>query len=369
MALTFRCVDEMKATRDSGSWSNADKVSYINRLVELIPDLTHIAVASYPDNPGYHSVAYVKEWFDIIHDAGKKVFFRPALTGATTSGTNEEKIAQFQTIVTTLSTCWAVSGDAWDVWPEVGSSAFGGLAAHNQWIQDVIPALQSSFAGIGKDVDCTFFSMTDGYWVFNQWIDAATVAAMGNKLCVDFYPMDYIGSPGQGTTDQKTNNFIGQLENGHENYPDADIYITETGYNATSTVTDADQLDVLTSLFNKIKLLDYVKGFSYWVGYGRSYDTTRLFATDSITTPRLGLQAVEDYFAWGAAQEAEEEEPPVEPPVDGEIVYNGSGGSPIGLLLSLTYASGGESSTPVRYGTQWTEDTGGGTQWTERPFI
>lgn len=297
MALTFRCIDTMKASRDSGSWTNAMKIEHINSLVQHNPDLTHIALAMYPDNPGYHSAQYVKEWFDAVHDTGKAVFFRPALTGATTTGDAAQKILNWQALAESLEDCWA-DGDAWDVWPEFGVEAIGNQAQWNAWIRDVIAALDTTFDNMNLDVDHTFFSMIDQRWIFGNQVEAATITAMG-KLCIDFYPMDWIGAPGKGTTIAKVNNFIGQIRAGSVKYPGVPIYVTETGYNTTNAITDQDQRDVVRLLMNELVNVPEVVGFNYWVGYGQSFDPVRLYTTSSRTVPRPAYYSLAEKFTDG----------------------------------------------------------------------
>ncbi len=293
MPLILKSIDTMKITRDTNAVTNEQKIEHINRIAELIPDLTHITVASYQNNYGYQSVAYIKEWFDAVHATGKKVFFRPAFAAAVTSPADfTQKIVNS---AVALQSCFA-NGDAWDVVPESypQSSVFGGLAGWNQWIRDTIIALNAHFATIGKTVDCTFWSTTDQTAVFNARIEAATVTAMGNKICIDFYPMDL------GSMRGKIQSFYSQIALARTNYPTADIYVTEIGYNNMLGATDEDQRNLLRHFYNELSNISYVKGVNYWHGYGNAaYDKCLLFESLSRTKPRPALYSLSEYFKRG----------------------------------------------------------------------
>jgi hypothetical protein len=300
MALTMKSLDTMKISRDSGSITNAQKIEHINAIVQLIPDITHIAIGCYGNNFGYQSVAYIKEWFDAIHNAGKKVLFRPALAGsfATPADLTTQKVQE----VTDFAACWASTGDIWDVIPETNplSALYTNVAGWNTFVRNTITALDTAFASLGKTVDHTYWSQTDQTFLFNSRVEASTLTAMGNNLCLDFYPMDYIGSPGKGSTVAKVNNCIAELGTAHANYPTANIYITEIGYNNTTAVTDEDQREVLRVFFNAVKDLSYIKGINYWVGYGDSqYDKTYTFQSTSRTLPRPAIQVISDFYTNG----------------------------------------------------------------------
>lgn len=294
MALTFRSIDTMKASRDSNSWTNAQKIEHINSIVQNVPNITHITVASYQNNFGYQSVAYIKEWFDAIHSAGKSVFFRPAL--ATFSPNTAAGLTS--TCVSTasnFSSCWE-DGDAWDVVPESNplSSLFTDVAGWNQWVRDTVDALDSAFTNLGKDVDHTFFSTTDQTAIFNSRIEADTLTKMGNKICIDFYPMDV------GSLRAKIASFMGQIARAHTNYPTADIYVTETGYNNTTLVGDEDQRTLLRHFFNELSTIPYVKGLNYWHGYGNAtFDKCLIYQSQSRTLPRPALYMLGEYYSNG----------------------------------------------------------------------
>lgn len=307
MSLTFKSVDTMKTSRDANpALSNANIVAHCNALNRYFPDATHYTVASYQNNFSFYTIAKVNEWFDAVHATGKKVFFRPALTaqmptyavdGATAS-TMADYITIFKASVHNFN--W-VNGDCWDVWPESNPNAaiYGNVAGWNQFVRDTITALNSEFSGINKTVDCTFWSGTDQQAIFQTKLEAETVTATG-KVCIDFYPIDYIGAPGKGSTIQKVNNFVNQVATAHTNYPTADIYITEIGYNNTTLVGDEDQREVLRFLFNETSKISYIKGLNYWhVAGNTEYDKCLIFQDDSLTEPRAAAAVLGEYFTKG----------------------------------------------------------------------
>lgn len=293
MALILKSIDTMKASRDSNSWTNAQKIEHINALNVHMPDATHFAIASYADNFGYQSVAYIKEWFDAVHAVGKKVLYRPAWGGL--SGTLEQRTDHVQEALADLESCWA-DGDAWDVVPESSPTlgGYGGVAGWNTWVRDTITALNADFLALDLDVDCTFWSLTDTHLRSNAHVEADTVTACGNKVCIDFYPMD------AGWMRLKIQSIIGQLGTIHTNYPSADIYITETGYNNTTTVSDEDQRNVLRHFFNELSNLSYVKGLNYWHGYGNSaFDKCLIWQSQSRTLPRPATPILNEKYKNG----------------------------------------------------------------------
>jgi hypothetical protein len=294
----LKSIDTMKASRDSNSWTNADKIAHINAIVKWMPDCTHITCASYINNFGYQSVAYIKEWFDAIHAVGKHVLFRPAFAGGTSSVAVIN--ATLLQGISDLAACWA-TGDSWDVIPESSptSSAFnqgsGAVAGWNQWVRDVIPLLQNTFMGMGLTVDCSIFSQTDQTFIFNSRVEADTLTAMGNKLCIDFYPMDI------GSDWGKVLNLVNEIRSARANYPTANIWITETGYNNTTLVGDENQRLIIRDFVNEIRNVPYIKGLNYWHGYGNSqFDKCLTFQSLSVTQVRPSFYSLGEFFTKGA---------------------------------------------------------------------
>lgn len=299
MSLLMKSIDTMKASRDANpALSNADIVTHVNALNALFPDATHFTVASYQNNFGFYSISKINEWFDAIHAVGKKVFFRPALgskmpDGTTNWSTSADLITICQASVHNFN--WQ-NGDSWDVIPESNplSATYTNVAGWNQWVRDMIAALDTEFAGIGKTVEHNLFSGTDQTAIFNSRIEAATLTAMGNKICIDFYPMDV------GTTATKVANLIGELSTLHTNYPTADIYITETGYNNTTLANDSDQREVIRLLCNEIQKVSYIKGLNYWCASGNvAFDKTFIFQSQSLTLPRPAVAVLSEFYTKG----------------------------------------------------------------------
>lgn len=289
----------MKISRDSATVTNVKKIEHVDAIVRLIPDITHITVDCYMDNFGWQSVAYIKEWFDAIHNAGKKVIFRPAIVIDTVNSLPADLIPHFVSAAQDLATCWATTGDLWDVLPESAPTApgFGGGAGWNQFVRDTITALNTEFASQGKTVDCTLWALANTSFIAAGGIEASTLTAMNNKICIDWYPMDWVGAPGKGSTTARVNNLIKQLANLRTANPTADFYLMETGYNNTNSVTDEDQREVLRTLFNALADVPYVKGFNYYCGYGEW--GIILFQSFSHLLPRPALAMLSEYYTKG----------------------------------------------------------------------
>lgn len=306
MALTFRSIDTMKTSRDNNSTTNAAKIAHINAIIQAVPDLTHIAIGCYQNNFSYQSISYINEWFDAVHNAGKKVFFRPALTAQMPSyavdgdlaTTVDDYIEIFKYSADQYN--WS-DGDAWDVIPESGTTSamyntkygLGNPASWNAGVREFISELQGKFTTLNKDVDVTFWSGTDQQAVFQTQLEQATVDVTG-KVCIDFYPMDI------GSMRAKIASCISQLARAHTNYPTADIYITEIGYNNTTLVGDEDQRTLLRHFFNELSTIPYVKGLNYWHAAGdATYDKCHLFVSQSTTTPRPSLYMLGELYSKG----------------------------------------------------------------------
>lgn len=290
MSLNFKSLDTMKLSRDKNSVTNAQKIEHINANVSLVPDLTHITVDCYANNFGYQSVAYIKEWFDAIHAAGKPAFFRPAWANPALSSAGI--YTQIMTAASNLITCFA-DGDYWDVFPESNptSGVWGSVAGWNTFVRNTSTDLRNYFASQGVSVNVDLWSVTDQNVIFNKRVEDATVLAQGNKVCIDFYPLDI------GSLRVKIQNMMGQLNLMHLNYPTADIYITETGYNNLFAVTDTDQRVLIHHWLNELSNLSYVKGLNYWVGYGEAaFDRTYLFQSNSRTQPRPALYTLSEFY-------------------------------------------------------------------------
>src|SRR5829696_4713460 len=73
--LTYRCIDTMKVSRDSASYTNAQIVAFVAQYSNL--GLTHLTVDSYLDG-AFQSDQYILNWVTAIRNAGMKVWWRPA---------------------------------------------------------------------------------------------------------------------------------------------------------------------------------------------------------------------------------------------------------------------------------------------------
>lgn len=296
MALTFKSIDTMKASRDANpALSNANIVAHVNALNTYVPDATHFTVASYQNNFSFYSISKINEWFDAVHAVGKKVFFRPAL--ATFSPNTVEGLTDV--LVESVHNFNWQDGDAWDVIPESSDTSalyntyygLGNPASWNAFVRDTVTTLNAEFASINKNVDCTFWSRTDQGVIFGTRVEQDTVTATG-KICIDFYPMDV------GSLRAKIQSCIGQITRAHANYPTADIYVTEIGYNNTTLVGDEDQRNVLRHFFNELSNLSYVKGLNYWHASGdTAFDKCLLFQDDSLTLPRPALFTLGEFYS------------------------------------------------------------------------
>lgn len=290
MSLTFKSIDTMKASRDQNPvWSEAQIQEHINSLNNLIPGCTHMTICCYANNFGFHSVAHIKQWSDAIHATGKAVFWR--LIIANPAGTLNGITTQIMTYCEDLLTCFE-NGDWIDPYPE--SNPANNPTNWNAWAVDVYDQMQAYFTSESLTINTDLWSVTDTNVITNKHITDDTVLHLGNKVCIDFYPMDLGASPAV-----KVQSLIGQIQAMRVNYPTADIYITETGYNNLSSVTDADQYEVLSLLFRELETkCPYVKGFNYWCSFnttgGGGY--TNIYQTNSRTLPRPAVAALRDYY-------------------------------------------------------------------------
>src|ERR1035437_366426 len=115
MALTYKSIDTMKISRDSGSITNANKIVHCNALAANIPDATHFTLDCYYANFGYQSQAYIKEWVNAVRATGKSVWWRgvPDWTGLTAA----QSITNISNLIATNPT-WFANGDIFEFQPE-----------------------------------------------------------------------------------------------------------------------------------------------------------------------------------------------------------------------------------------------------------
>lgn len=303
MALTIKSLDCMKASRDSASWTNQQKIDHCNAIVQYCPDITHIGIACFTNNTGYQSYAYVQEWADAVHNTGKKIWWRHAFSGETEATTLEE---QYDLIMEgpSVNPNWFATGDIFELQPEthpyigVLNGTAQDIADWNTWLREKSTAAEAVFAGMGKTVDCKIVSVTDGYAKQGTAIiEQATVTHMNNRICYDSYPMDGVTSPTKAVQ-----NLFNDIKIIHAAYPTADIILSEIGHNNLRAVSDDSQREVLRMAFNMLSGLSYIKGINYWVGYNTSGGGgfTQLFQTNSRTVPRPALKTLGEYFTKGA---------------------------------------------------------------------
>lgn len=303
MSLTIKSIDTMKASRDSNSWTNQQKIDHCNAIVQYCPDVTHIGVDCYTNNTAYQSYAYVKEWADAVHATGKKVWWRPAFIG-TDAGSTLEEIYTAIMEGPSANPDWFATGDIFELQPETNpyigelTGNAQSIADWNAWLREKSTAAEAVFAGMGKTVDCKIVSITDGYAKQGtNLLESATVTHMNNRVCYDSYPMDGLTTPTKAVQ-----NLYKDLSIIHAAFPSADIILSEIGHNNLRAVSDESQREVLRMAFNLLSTLSYVKGLNYWVGYNTSggEGSTQLFQTGSRTAPRPALKTLGEYFKKGA---------------------------------------------------------------------
>ncbi len=299
MLLGVKSIDTMKASRDTNTWTNQNKIDHINAIIQYAPDITHITVDCYTNNTSYQSYAYVKEWADAIHNAGKKVWWRPAFIVSQGGAATLAEIYSAIVEGPTANPNWFADGDIFEMQPETNPfiGVLNGTAQDyadwNTWIRNSITSLTSLFSGMGKTIDCTYVSLTDGYLKAHA-LEDATVTAMGGKVCVDFYPMDAVDTP-----ESRAANLISELGLINAQYPTANVVISELGTNNLRSIPDGEQEDVLARAFYKLRSVSYLTGMNYWGSYNTSTGGgyTQLFQTGSITLPRAALITLGQFYA------------------------------------------------------------------------
>ncbi len=297
--LVHKSISTMKLSRDTSNLSSANKILHIDSLVNNIQGLTHIDICCFQNDRTYHSLAWIKDWFSLTHARNLKVLFRPGLGSGGWS--NAAQLTQLcVNTVNELADVWQ-DGDLCDIIPESNPMGgpyntyygLGNPASWNQFVRDTTAALKSAFQTMGKDVQI-LWSQTDQTFVFNLRVEAATLAAMDNILCLDYYPMD------AGTDEEAVNNFIAQLGRVKSQYPAATIYITETGYNNQILVSEQQQRNRLALLYSRLSTISYVELLNYWCAYGNEgspvFDKTNIFKSNSLTQPKLAVAELEKLY-------------------------------------------------------------------------
>jgi hypothetical protein len=305
MALTYKSVDTMKASRDSASLTNQQKVDHCNAIVQYVPGITHITVDCYTNSTGYQSYSYVQEWADAVHNTGKKVWWRAAFN-ITQAGAEATLQEIYNSIMEgpSANPNWFATGDIFELQPET-NPYIGDLTGNaqsisdwNAWLRSSATAAEAVFSGMGKTVDCRIVSITDGYAKQGTAImSQATVTAMNNRICYDSYPMDATGVNPLANV----SNLLNDIRIIHAAYPTANIILSEIGCNNLHSLTDADQRNQLREAFNALSSLSYVVGINYWVSYNTSGGGghTQLFQTGSLTQPRAALAILSEFYTKG----------------------------------------------------------------------
>jgi len=299
MAILYKSIDTMKASRDSNTWTNQQKVDHINAIVLNIPDITHITVDCFYDMPAYHSYAYIQQWIDAIRSTGKKVWFRGVPSYSTSTNSAAEAITITVADIEAHPT-WFENGDIFEYHPESGPYGFtdgwnNNGTAWSQWHADMVSACNTAFLGMGKSgVITDIQSIVSSYWTQGD-VKSSALTAFNNTISIDYYPLD---SP-DPTRAVKT--MMSTLLTLHTAYPTAGIVISEIGCSNTTSSSDSGQREVLRSAFNALAQLDYIKGVNYWVGYNTSNGGgyTQLFQTGSRTVPRPALKTLSEFYTKG----------------------------------------------------------------------
>lgn len=303
MSLTYKSIDTMKASRDSAAWTNQQKIDHCNAIVQYAPDITHITADCYMHNTGFQSIAYVQEWADAIHNAGKKVWWRP-VPNYSNAVTAAQAITNVCADITANPT-WFANGDIFEFGPESTPYIFSNppdswsnsTTTWSQWMADMIAAMNTAFSGIGKSgVITSIQSIVSSYWTQGD-VKASALTAFNNQIAIDYYPLDLL-DPIKAA--QSMLNTIATLRAA---YPTADIIISEIGVMNTINVGDDPQREVLRLALNTLANLSYIKGLNYWVGYNTTSGGgfTQLFQTNSRTLPRPALKTLGEFYTKGNA--------------------------------------------------------------------
>lgn len=300
MALTYKSLDTMKASRDSNSWTNQQKKDHCNAIAQFCPDITHISMDCFYDLPVYHSATYVQEWCDAIHDTGKKIWFRgvPAWDGLTAA----QSITNISDLISD-NTLWFENGDIFEYCPESHPYMFSdppdnwnnSTVVWSQWHADMIAGADAAFSGISKSgVITTIQSIVSSYWTQGD-VKASALTAFDNQISIDYYPLDLLDPV------KAVKSMMNTLNTLHGTYPTADIIISEIGVMNTKNPTDTQQREILRAALNELSTLDYITGVSYWVSYNTSGGGgyTQLFQTNSRTVPRPALKTLSEFFTTG----------------------------------------------------------------------
>ncbi len=177
-----------------------------------------------------------------------------------------------------------VDGDFFSPCPECENGgpgdprATGDVSGFRKFMTDEKQACDESFRKIGKEVDCSLWSMNMD--VARLVMDEATAKAMGGVVAIDHY----VKSP------QKLTGDIRDLEKQAQ----AKVFLGELGVpipDINGKMTDQEQADWLAAALLELSKDPQVIGLSYWTSFGGS---TAIFNDDN--SSKLAAGVLEKYF-------------------------------------------------------------------------
>jgi hypothetical protein len=307
--VLYTSIDTMKESRDHEA-NNLLSTNEINQIVALCAaqNVTHITIDSHWE---YTNV--IRQWVVAIRSQGKKIYWRGrpnqwednnGATGIMTPASYNGAMAAF----ITNNPGFFAGGDIFDPCsePETGhywTNQYGSpvnwnsnptaTSDYNSFLLNSTTAADAALGAVGvSGVDTTVHSING--WMAQNVLSSSTLAALGNRVCIDTYP--------EGTNTDPTvcaNLRLSDLQGVTNVWPTATVLIGESGYANNTNVNDTIQSNVLSAELNMYQAQSYLGGFNYWVGPGSSTAGGYTYVMDKAGgtwVPRPACLALSNYF-------------------------------------------------------------------------
>lgn len=298
--------------------TQAEIDAYISAIVTAIPSVEYIAIGTYFDYP-----VIIARWFNSIHKAGKKVWFRGwgynfwqgkngvDVDNTLTALSNHR--SQIQTFIANNASVFQ-SGDIFSAVPDEPENWGGwnlnytslgtaeGKTAFNDFIQGCIGDCDAAFSlagvtgieigycGTNTSVSKNTINSTTASVLTSMLIDAYWD---GHSVPALNYPWGPLVDPHLVNASAKLN--IGRWVNGSQG---GKAYHITTGSNIYKDLTEAQQKETMNALlFSIIKNVESLHGITIWpVGRTTNPGSAIISYSNGVWTAKSVTQVIEAYF-------------------------------------------------------------------------